>query len=94
MNTSAALFRVLVHFPPFVERCFGLDIPNRDNCLSAYIANLLASSIPLRNVSGQRVSLLLQALSQSVLHGSSDAEGDFMNVFADVGSITVVIVDA
>ena len=90
MNASAALFRVLVHFTPLVKRCFGLDIPNRDNCLAAHIANLLASSIPLRNIGGQRVSLLLQAFSQSVLHGSSDAEGDFTNVFADVGSITIV----
>lgn len=93
MNTSAALFRVLVHFPPFVERCFGLDISNGDNSLTTHIANLLASSIPLRNVGGQRVSLLLQALSQSVLHGSSDAEGNFTNVFADVGSITIVVVN-
>ena len=93
MNTSATLFRVLVHFPPFVERCFGLDISNGDNSLTTYIANLLASSIPLRNVGGQRVSLLLQALSQSVLHGSSDAEGNFTNVFADVGSITIVVVN-
>ena len=94
MNTSAALFRVLVYFPPFVERCFGLDIPNGDNCLSAHIANLLASSIPLCNVGRQRGALLLQALSQSVLHGSGDAKGDFMNFFADVGSITVLIMDA
>ena len=93
VDTSASLFRVLVRFTPLVERCFGLDISNRDNCLSVHIANLLASSIPLRNIGGQRVSLLLQAFSQSVLYGSSDAEGDFTNVFADVGSITIVVVD-
>lgn len=37
VDTLTAFFRVLVHFTPLIERCFGLDMPYWDNRLTAYI---------------------------------------------------------
>ena len=52
VDTSAALFRVLVHFTPFVEWRFGLDVSYWDNRLTAHIAKLPTPSIPFRDING------------------------------------------